>query len=57
MPEPAHEPAKEDDVKPDFGQSDNIDVDPNQGAINMAFDDTDEATGEGEEEEEEDEVR
>lgn len=52
MPEPAHEPAKEDDVKPDFGQSDNIDVDPNQGAINMAFDDTDEATGEGEEEEE-----
>lgn len=53
MPEPTHEPAKkDDDVKPDFGQSDNIDVDPNQGAINMAFDDKDEATGEGDEEEE-----
>ena len=54
MPEPAHEPPKkDDDVKPDFGQSDNIDVDPNQGAINMAFDDKDEATGEGDEEEDE----
>jgi len=27
-------------------------VDPNQGAINMAFDDKDEATGEGEEDDE-----
>ena len=33
---------KDDDVKPDFGQSDNVDVDPNQGAINMGFDDKDE---------------
>ena len=55
VPEPAPEPAKEDDdVKPDFGQSDNTNVDPNQGAINMAFDDKDEAPDE--EEEEEDEV-
>ena len=52
MPEPSHEPAEDDHVKPDFGQSDNIDVDPNQGAINMAFDDNDEATDEGDEEEE-----
>jgi len=51
--ETALEPANEDDVKPDFGQSDNIDVDPSQGAINMAFDDKDEATGEGDEEEDE----
>ena len=51
--ETAPEPANEDDVKPDFGQSDNIDVDPSQGAINMAFDDKDEATGEGDEEEDE----
>ena len=52
VPESTNEPEKvDDDVKPDFGQSDNIDVDPNQGAINMAFDDNDEATGEGDEEE------
>ena len=52
MPEPEPDPEKADDeAKPDFGQSDNIDVDPNQGAINMAFDDKDEATGEKEEEE------
>lgn len=54
MAEAEPEPAKEDDdIKPDFGQSDNADVDPAQGAINMGFDDKDEAPGEGEEEEDE----
>lgn len=54
MAEAEPEPAKEDDdIKPDFGQSDNADVDPTQGAINMGFDDKDEAPGEGEKEEDE----
>ena len=55
MAENPPEPAKEgDDVKPDFGQSDNVDVDPTQGAINMGFDDNDEPPAEetGKEDEE-----
>ncbi|KAJ7385357.1 hypothetical protein OS493_016434 [Desmophyllum pertusum] len=48
---------KDDDVKPDFGQSDNVDVDPNQGAINMGFDDKDEAPKGGKDKEDEEETK
>ncbi|KAL9986462.1 hypothetical protein ACROYT_G000615 [Oculina patagonica] len=52
------EPAKEsDDVKPDLGQSDNVDVDPTQGAINLAFDDEYVTLAEGKDKEDEEETK
>ena len=63
MPESPPEPAKEDDKpalegadedsKPDFGQSDDKDEDPTQGAINLGFDDQDEAPGKEKDKEDE----
>ena len=48
----ADEVSGKEDEKPDFGQSDSSDADPNQGAINLGFDDEDEASKEETEEEE-----
>ena len=42
----------EESAKPNFGQSDNSDADPTQGAINMGFDDKDEAADDKKEKEE-----
>ena len=51
-PAAADEVSGKEDEKPDFGQSDSSDADPNQGAINLGFDIKDEASKEETEEEE-----